>query len=111
MMQQSEAEEPKQQAEQVYGRYEGEPAYNSYQPFDTADQPSLRTGTAAKVYGPVPDNKNVLRLIAFGIAVLALIAFAVICLIIAGGTGGWISFCTACLAVFIIAVVAIDKIK
>ncbi len=52
-----------------------------------------------------------LRLVAMGMALAALMAFAVICLIIVGGTAGWVSFCAACLATFIVAVVAIDKIK
>ena len=90
-----------QQADQTYARQQFEPPYQS--------PPGEEM--AGKLYVPANNNKNVLRLIAFGMAIVALILFAVICLIFVGGTGGWISFCAACLATFIMATVAIDKIK
>jgi hypothetical protein len=111
MMPQREAGEPQhEQADPAYGRYEGEPDY-AYQQFDTPNQRPLRDEPIGKVYVPSSDNKNVLRLVAMGMALVALIALAVVCLIFVGGLGGWISFCAACLTIFIVAVVAIDKIK
>ena len=111
MMPQREASEPlHEQRDSTYGRYEGEQGY-AYQQFETPYQQPSQAGMAGKLYPSALDNKNVLRLIAFAIAMVALIVFAIICLIFVGGTGGWISFCAACLATFIVAVVAIDKIK
>jgi hypothetical protein len=111
MMPQREASEPqREQADQAYDGYEGEQGY-TYQQADAPYQRPLRGEPMGKVYAPVGDNKNVLRLVAMGMALVALIALAVVCLIFVGGTGGWISFCAACLAIFLVASVAIDKIK
>lgn len=93
-----------------YGRYEGDQTF-ARQQYETSYQQPLGEGPVGKVYPLPSDNKNMLRLILFAIAMVTLLAFAVLCLVFVGGTGGWISFCAASLAIFIIAVVAIDKIK
>ncbi|GCE31634.1 hypothetical protein KDA_71180 [Dictyobacter alpinus] len=108
MMPQREASEAGQSSS--YGGYGGEQIDNQQQ-FESSYQRQSMGGAAGKLYPSAPDNHNVLRLIAFGMSLLTLIVMAVICLIIVGGSGGWISFCAASLAIFIIAVVAIDKIK
>lgn len=64
-----------------------------------------------KVYSKVDDNKNMLRLLWFGVAMVALLAFAVICLVIVGGTPGWISFIAASFTIMVIASTAISNIK
>jgi hypothetical protein len=111
MMPQREANElPRDQAAPAYGHYEGDQAYTR-QHNEAFYQQLLSATAAEKVYVLPPDNKNVLRLVAFGMAMVTLIIFAVICLIIVGGSAGWISFCAASLSIFIVAVVAIDKIK
>jgi len=111
MMPQREASEPQhEQADQAYGSYAGEQGY-AYQQFDTPSQRPLRGEPVGKVYAPVGDNKNVMRLIAMAMALVALIVFTILCLVFVGGTAGWISFCAASLATFLIAAVAIDKIK
>ena len=112
MMPQKEADESMSAQESAsYGRYEADHNYNR-QRFDTPYQPLTREEPLGKVYAqPSTSNPNVLRLIALGMSLVALIALAVICLVFVGGTGGWISFCAASLALFIVAVVAIDKIK
>ncbi|HLI88435.1 MAG TPA: hypothetical protein VKV37_07075 [Ktedonobacteraceae bacterium] len=110
MMPQQESDPIHEQAESTYGRYEGEQEY-ARQQFETPYQQPQQSAWAGKVYTAQSDNKNMLRLVAMGMALAALMAFAVICLIIVGGTAGWVSFCAACLATFIVAVVAIDKIK
>jgi len=111
MMPQREAGSPiDEQAGSTYGRYEGNQA-DAYQQFETSYQQPLLEERAAKVYVPVHDNRNILRLIAFAIAMVTLIVLAVLCLVLVGGTGGWISFCAASLTIFITAAVAIDKIK
>ena len=74
------------------------------------EQP-LREEPGEKVYPPVSDNKNMLRLVWFGIAMVALLAFAVICLVIVGGTPGWISFIAAAFTIMVIASTAISTIK
>lgn len=114
MMPQREADESIYgQADPLYGGYEGDQTSQAHaqQQFEPPYQYPLREEMAGKLYAHPADNKNILRLIAFGMAMVALIVFAVICLIFVGGSGGWISFCAACLATFIIAAVVIDKIK
>lgn len=107
MMPQREASE---QIDATYGRYEGDQTFDRRAHETFYEQP-LSRGPADKVYPALPDNKNLLRLLTFVVAIVALFVFCFMCLIIAGGTGGWISFCAACLATFIIAVVVLDKIK
>lgn len=74
------------------------------------EQP-VREESGGKVYPPVSDNKNTLRLLWFGVAMVALLAFAVICLVIVGGTPGWISFIAASFTIMVIAGTAISTIK
>ncbi len=108
MMPQKEVSESiHEQAGPTYGRYEG----NQGQHDQTSYEQLLREGPLGKVYPEPRDNKNMLRLIVFVIAMVTLIAFGFLCLMFVGGTGGWISFCVASLAIFLVAVVALDKIK
>lgn len=120
-----------EQSSSTYGRYEEQQAFTQQQNETPNRRPSkgetldddfvdavseqivqrLRQETAGKVYPEPRDNNNLLRLIVFAIAMVTLIAFGLLCLVFVGGTGGWVSFCAACLAIFIIAVVAIDKVK
>ncbi len=74
------------------------------------EQP-LREERGEKAYLPLSDNKNVLRLIWFGVAMVTLLAFAVICLVIVGGTPGWIGFIAASFTIMVIASTAISTIK
>ena len=111
MPQQNQASESAQeQADTTYGKYEGDPAY-ARQHDETSYEQLLRDGTVGKVYPAQSDNKNLFRLLVFVIAMITLFAFGFLCLVLVGGSGGWISFCAASLAIFIVAVVAIDKIK
>ncbi len=45
------------------------------------------------------------------ISMLMLVLLAFLLVIVVGGTAGWISFCAASFAVFVIAAVALDKVK
>src|SRR5881394_1230126 len=109
MMPQREAGSPiYEQAGSTYAGYEGNQA-DAHQQFETYDPQPLQAERAAKVYAP--DNKNMLRLASLAIAMVTLIVLAVVCLILVGGTGGWISFCAASLAIFVMACVAITEIK
>lgn len=67
--------------------------------------------SVGKVYPPVTDNKNTLRLIWFGAAMVALLAFAIVCLVMVGGTAGWISFIAASFTIMVIVSTAISTIK
>jgi hypothetical protein len=85
MMPQREASEPTyEQAGSTYGGYEGDQAY-AHPQFETPYQQPLQAEPAAKVYAPVHDNKNALRLIMFVIAMVTLVVFAVLCLLLVGG--------------------------
>ncbi len=113
MMPQREASQSiHEQAGPTYGRYEGDQAF-ARQHFETSCEQPLRGGPGEKVDPSLSllDNKNLLRLLVFVIAMVTLLAFGVLCLVFLGGTGGWMSFCAASLAIFIVAAVAIDKIK
>lgn len=103
-------EETHEQTGSTYGRYEGNQAYAH--PRDEAPyEQMLRETPVAKVYPEPPQNQNLFRLMGLAITMVSLLAFAVICLILVGGIGGWISFCAACITTFIVASVAIDRIK
>ena len=99
-----------EQANSTYGRYEGDQEYTRQHNETSYEQP-LREGLGGKVYAPLNDNKNMFRLLWFVVAMVALLAFVVVCLVIVGGTAGWISFCAASLTIMVIAGTAIDKIK
>ena len=71
----------------------------------------MREEPEGKVSPPLIDNRNMLRLIWFGVSMLALLAFAVICLVIVGNTTGWISFIAAAFTIMVIASTAISNIK
>ncbi len=70
-----------------------------------------REEPGGKVYPPLSDNRNILRLIWFGVAMVALLAFAGICLVAVGGTPGWIGFIAAAFTIMVIASTAISSIK
>ena len=107
MMPQEEIHEP---TGSTYGRYEGDQAYAH--PRDEAPyEQMMREIPVAKVYPEPRNNQNVFRLIGLAITIVSLLAFAVICLVLVGGIGGSISFCAACIATFIVASVAIDRMK
>ena len=112
MMPQREASESiHEQADPIYGRYEGNQTSSARQQYDTSYEQDLREGLAGKVY-PLPrDNKNILRFALAVIAMVMLLLFGLLFVVLIGGTAGWISFAAASLAIFIIAAVGIDKIK
>lgn len=103
MMSQSNANEPmEEQASAIYGKYEGDQEYTLQHEETSYEQP-LRGGPGEKVYQPQRDNTNMFRLLVFVIAMVTLLAFVIVCLVLVGGTGGWISFCAASLAILTIA--------
>lgn len=112
MMPQSEGSESIHgQADATYGRYEGNQASSARQQYETPYDQELREGPVGKVY-PLPrDNKNILRFALAVFSMIMLLLFGLLFVVLIGGTAGWISFAAASLAIFIIATVAIDKIK
>ena len=78
---------------------------------ETRYEQPLREEPGGKVYPPVADNKNMPRLLWFVVAMVALLAFAGICLVVVGGTPGWISFIAASFTIMVIASTAISNIK
>ena len=103
-------EETHEQMGSTYGRYEGDQAYAH--PRDEAPyEQMMRETPVAKVYPEPQNSQNLFRLVGLAITMVSLLAFAVICLVLVGGIGGWISFCAACIATFIVASIAIDRIK
>src|SRR5215472_12680529 len=112
MMPQKEiSEAAHQQADPDYGRYEGNQTSSARQHYETSYEQDLREGPSGKVY-PLPrDNANIRGLLWFVVAIVALLAFAVICLVIVGGTAGWISFCAASFAIMTLAGVGIIGTK
>jgi hypothetical protein len=100
-----------QQANPEYGRYEGTQTSSASQQYETSYERELREGPSGKVY-PLPrDNTNTLR---FALAVIAMgliLLFGLLFVIVVGGTTGWASFAVACIAIFIITGVGIDKIR
>ncbi len=87
-----------------YGAYEGEQEY-SRQNVETPYEQMLREEPEGKVYPPQRGSISMFYqfLIVFVISMVALFAFAVLCLLWVGGTGGWIGFIAASFAILCIA--------
>jgi len=96
-----------QQADPVYGSYEGNQTSSARYHYETSYEQEAREGLSGKVY-PLPrDNTNILRFL------LAVIALGLILLFVVriGGTTGWASFAVAGFVIMVITGVSIDKIR
>ena len=105
MIPQSETKESiHEQPRSVYGGYEGDQEY-AHQHDETSYEQMLREGPERKVYPPQSGNMNMFYqfVIVFVISMVALFAFAVLCLVFVGGTGGWIGFIAVSIAILCIA--------
>lgn len=133
MMPQMESNGPlREQSGSTYGQYEGNRDYTQQQYEEPQRPPQGVTmdddfieavaqrmarhlaaqGVSGKVHAPPQTyDKNVLRIILAVISMLMLVLLAFLLVIVVGGTAGWISFCAASFAVFVIAAVALDKVK
>ena len=121
-----------EQSSSTYGRYEEQQAY-AQQSYETPYRETakgepldddfveavserivqrLRQETAGKVY-PQPQqfDKNILRTVLALISMVILVLFAFLFVIVVGGSTGWISFAIGSFILFLIAAVAIDKVK
>jgi hypothetical protein len=87
-----------------YGGYEGEREY-ALQHVETPYEQMLREEPEGKVYPPQSGSISMFYqfVIVFVISMIALFAFAVLCLVWVGGTGGWIGFIAASFAILCIA--------
>jgi hypothetical protein len=87
-----------------HGGYEGEQEYVR-QRDETPYEQMLREGPEGKVYPPQRGSMNMFYqfVTVFVLSMVALFAFAVLCLVWVGGTGGWIGFIAASFAILCIA--------
>jgi hypothetical protein len=95
-----------EQVSPTYRNYEGNQEYMHQQDEIPYGQ-SLGERSGEKVYSPLSDKKTMLRLLWFAVAMIALLLFAVICLILVGGTAGWISFVAASFTIMVIVTTAL----
>ena len=103
MMPQQEASESlHEQASSTYGRYEGDQEFARQHDVTYYEQP-LREGSGGKVYPPLSDHLFRQFVIVFVLSMVALFAFAVLCLVVVQGTGGWIGFIAASLTIMCVA--------
>lgn len=93
-----------------YGRYEGNQTAARQQYVSTYEH-LLRGDLSGKVYPAVHDSKNLYRLLVFIVAMVMLFLFAILTIFFIGGTGGWVSLIVVAFVIFLISVVAIDKIR
>jgi hypothetical protein len=93
-----------EQSGSVYGGYEGVQEYTR-QPVETPYEQMLGEEPEGKVYPPQRGSISMFYqfLIVFVISMIALFAFAVLCLLWVGGTAGWIGFIAASFAIMCIA--------
>ena len=93
-----------EQPESVYGGYDGVQEYTR-QSVETPYEQMLREEPEGKVYPPQRGSISMFYqfLIVFVISMIALFAFAVLCLLWVGGTAGWIGFIAASFAILCIA--------
>ncbi len=88
----------------IFGGYEGDQEY-THKHDETPYEQMLREEPEGKVYPPQRGSINMFYqfLIVFVISMVALFAFAVLCLLWVGSTGGWIGFIAASFAILCIA--------
>ena len=93
-----------EQTGSMYGGYEGVQEYAPQHDVTPYDQ-MLREEPEGKVYPPQRGSMNMFYqfVIVFVLSMVALFAFAVLCLVWVGGTGGWIGFIAASFAILCIA--------
>ena len=88
----------------MYSGYEGVEEYSPQHDVTPYEQ-MLREEPEGKVYPPQRGNMNMFYqfLIVFVLSMVALFAFAVLCLVWVGGTGGLVGFIAASFAILCIA--------
>lgn len=97
-------ESTSEQTGSIYGGYEGDQGY-ARQRNETSYEQMLGEEPEEKIYPPQRGNISMFYqfVIVFVLSMVALFAFAVLCLVVVGGTGGWIGFIAASFAILCIA--------
>jgi hypothetical protein len=85
------SESKQEQTSSTYGRYEGDQEYSRLHN-ETSYETPLREEPEGKVFPPLIDKIFRQFLLVFVISMVILFAFAILCLVVVGGTPGWISF-------------------
>ncbi len=99
-----------QQADPVYGGYEGTQSPSARQHYEPPYEQALREGLSGKVY-PLPrDNTNVFRFVLVLIALGLIVLFGLLFIFVIGGTTGWASLAVVCFAIMVITGFGLEKI-
>ncbi|GHO58804.1 hypothetical protein [Ktedonobacter robiniae] len=93
-----------------YGVYEMQSA-SEHQEYEMSSFQKPDSVANEKLRAPRRDMQNIYRFILAITSMLMLIPFALLFMVFMGGAQGWIGFGIAAIAIFLIAVVAIDKIE
>lgn len=93
-----------------YGAYEMQSA-SEHQEYEMSSFQKQDKVANEKIRAPKRDMRNIYRFILAITSMLMLIPFALLFVVFMGGPQGWIGFAIAACAIFLIAVVAIDKIE
>ncbi|SRR6266581_2550588 len=96
--------------QESYGKYNAQ-STDAHQEYGTSYMQTLAAKNNGKVYTPVRDNRNILRLMTAMFSMLMLLPFAFFFKIFVQGPQGWIGFSIASFVIFLIAVVTIDKVQ
>lgn len=110
MPQRAENESIYEQADLPYGKYKEDQSFAHRTEWSSEAQLARET-SGEKVYPQPHNHKNMYRLGMFLIAMVMLLICAFLFIFFFGGTGGWVSFIVAAFVIFLITVVAIDKIE
>lgn len=94
----------------TYGAYEGDQFY-AHQSSDPSFAQPLRGALGGKVYPESRNNKNMLRLVVFMIAMVMILICAALSIFFIGGTGGWVSFVVAAAVISALSYAVIEKIQ
>ena len=99
-----------QQADPVYGRYEGTQSPSARHHYGPSSEQEVREGLSGKVY-PLPrDNANVFRFALVLIALGLIVLFGLLFIFVIGGTTGWASLAVVCFAIMVITGFGLEKI-
>src|SRR5689334_7924096 len=99
-----------QQADPVYGRYEGTQSASARQHYEPPYEQAMREGSSGKIY-PLPrDNANVFRFVLVLIALGLIVLFGLLFIFVIGGTTAWASLAVVCFAIMVITGFGLEKI-
>jgi hypothetical protein len=85
-----------QHADHDYGRYEGNETSSTRQYNQTPYEQDMKEGLSGKVYPLPSDRMKFFRLALPVISLVLLVLFALLFVVVIGGTTGWVSFVAVC---------------